>query len=241
MQTSELIDRQVEDGGVVVELHRRGEAYDVLVDGQRTIASDVRRSEGSLVELALAPLSGRDDVAVLLAGLGMGFALRTLLQFQQVKRVDVVEGSRAMVDWNARFFAGLNGDVLKDPRVKLHAVDLAHFLKQVRLAAPGELPAEGWLALILDLDEGPHRPSRSGNEAFYTDDGLERLEGPLKPGGVLALWSSQRDTELMRRMAARFQNVAEVVVPVEIGDAMVMDYVYRARRHPPPQDPAKSN
>ncbi len=237
---SELCDRQVEEAGRVLELHRRGEAYDVIIDGKIAFQSDQRRSERSLVELALAPLRGRDDVAVLLAGLGMGYALRALLDYQ-VKRVDVVESSKAILDWNARFFAALNGDALKDPRVKLHATDLATFLKQVRLAAPGELPTEGWLALILDIDDGAKLPSRPGNENFYTDEGLERLEGPMKPGGVIALWSPERDLELLQRLAARFQNVAEVVVPVEFPDKMVMDYVYRGRRHPPPQDPAKAN
>ena len=235
-----LVDRQVEEGGATIELYRKGEAYEVVIDGKRVMASNERRSERSLVELALAPLQGRDDVAVLLAGFGMGFTLRELLQFAAVKRVDVVEGSQALLDWDARYFAGLNGDARKDPRVHVHAAELGHFLKQARLHA-GDLPPEGWLAFVLDLDEGPSQLSRAQNAAFYTDDGLERLESALRPGGVLALWSSQRDIELMRRMQARYQNVAEIVVPVELADRMAMDYVYRGRRHPPPQDPKKQN
>jgi spermidine synthase len=232
---TEMIDRQVEDGGATVELHRRGEAYDVLVDGRRVMASDVRRSEQSLVELAMAPLRGRDDVSVLVAGLGMGYLVRAVLDAPGVKiaRVDVVEASRAVVDWEARYFAALNGDALKDPRVKLHALDLATLLKQVRLGA-GDFPPEGWFAVLLDLDEGPGALSRPGNAEFYTDEGVARLEGALRPGGVLALWSPQRETELMRRMHARLQNVAEMLVPVEIEGRAQLDYVYRGRRHPPP-------
>jgi spermidine synthase len=239
MPERELVDRQVEDGGVTVELYRRGEAYEVVLDGKRVIASDVRRSERSLVELAMAPLRGRDDVGVLLGGLGMGFTLRALLDVG-VRRVDVVECSRAIVDWDARYFAGVNGDALKDPRVKLHAAELGAFLKQLRLGA-AEQPPEGWLALLLDLDEGPLTLSRPSNAGFYTDEGLERLEAALRPGGVLALWTSARDIELMKRLQARYQNVAEVVVPVELEDRMAMDYIYRARKHPPPQDPKKAN
>jgi spermidine synthase len=177
---------------------------------------------------------------VLLGGLGLGYTLRALLDSPGVRRVDVVEGSSAMIDWGARYFAALNGDAVKDPRVKLHPMELGAFLKQVRLHAV-EPPPEGWLALVLDVDEGPASLSRPANSAFYTDDGLERLETALRPGGVLALWSAARDTELLRRLHARFQNVAEVVVPVELPDRMVMDYVYRGRRPPPPADPKKSN
>jgi spermidine synthase len=238
-----LIDRQVEDGGVTVELFRRGEAYEVVLNGRRVVASDVRRSERSLVELAMAPLRGRDDITVLLAGLGMGFTLRALLDWPGVKRVDVVEASRAILDWDARYFAGVNGDALKDPRVKLHHAELGAFLKQLRLGTvePPREGGDGWLLLVLDLDEGPGTLSRPQNAGFYDDGGLERLEAPLRPGGVIALWSAARDIELMKRMQSRFQNLAEVVVPVELEDKMVMDYVYRARRHPPPQDPGKAN
>jgi spermidine synthase len=237
MASSEVLERLVDETGLTYELHRRGEAYDVVVDGTRQMASDERRAERSLIELTLAPLRDRDDVSLLLAGLGMGYTLRAALDSPNVKRVDVVEASRAIVDWEARYFAALNGDALKDPRVKLHTVELGAFLKQVRLGSahdvPPELAADGWLALVLDVGEGPASPGRPGNEQLYTDEGLERLEGALRPGGVLALWSAQREPELVRRMHARLQNVAEVAVPIDLDGQAGLDYVYRGRRHPP--------
>src|SRR3954471_13191729 len=126
-----ILDRRVEDGATI-ELIQRGEALDVVVDGRRVMRSDARRAEKQLVELALEPLGQRDDITVVLAGLGMGFTLRALLDAPGVTRVDVVEASRAVVEWEARHFAGLNRDALKDPRVTLHAVDLATFVKAVR-------------------------------------------------------------------------------------------------------------
>ena len=231
----EVLDRRVEELATL-ELVRRGEALDVLVDGRRVMRSDQRRNEKSLVELALAPLGQRDDVSVLLAGLGMGFTLRALLDFPAVKRVDVVEASRAVIEWEARHFAGLNGDVLKDARVKLHATDLSAFLKSVRLGTEPGPDGGAWLALVLDLDEGPDLVSRKGNEAFYADDGLERLEAALRPGGVLATWSARREAELLKRLHGRLQNVAEIVVPVDVEGGAGLDYVYRGRRPPNPVD-----
>lgn len=230
-----LLDRRVEDGATL-ELVRRGEALDVLLDGRRVMRSDARRAETQLVELALAPLGQRDDITVVLAGLGMGFTLRALLDAPGVQRVDVVEASPAVIEWEARHFAGLNGDARHDPRVKLHATDLAAFLKALRLGGV-DAPGDGWLALILDMDEGPAAPARAGNEAFYDDAGLERLETTLRPGGVLALWSAQREPELLRRMHARLKNVAEVVVPVDLDGQPSLDYVYRGRRPPHATEP----
>jgi spermidine synthase len=237
MSEPAVLDRRLEDGATV-ELVQRGEALDVLIDGRRVMRSDARRAEQQLVELALAPLGQRDDITVVLAGLGMGFTLRALLDAPGVKRVDVVEASRAVLEWEARHFAGLNGDALKDPRVTVHAVDLAAFLKGLRTHAIAPPPGDGWLALILDMDEGPGAISRAGNDAFYRDDGIERLEAALRPGGVLALWSAAREPELLRRMHARLKNVAEVVVPVELDDQQSsLDYVYRGRRPPNPTEP----
>ncbi len=232
-----VLDRRVEDGATI-ELVQRGDAFDVLVDGRRVMRSDARRAEKQLVELALAPLGQRDDITVVLAGLGMGFTLRALLDAPGVQRVDVVEASRAVVEWEARHFAGLNGDALKDPRVKLHAMDLAAFVKSLRVRAVEPPAGDGWLALVLDMDEGPALVSRAGNEAFYDDEGIERLETVLRPGGVLALWSATREPPLLQRMHARLKNVAEIVVPVDLDDGTSnLDYVYRGRRPPNPVEP----
>lgn len=230
---AEIIDKRIEDTRTF-ELVRRGEHFDVLVDGRRVMRSDQRRSEKSLVELTLAPLGQRDDVSVLLGGLGMGFTLRALLQYAPVKRVDVIESSQTIIDWQARHFAGLNGDVLKDPRVKLHATDLATHLKAVRLGAEPPPDGKGWLALILDLDEGPKLVSRAGNEAFSLDEGIESLEAALRPGGVLSTWSPERESDFVKRLHSRMQNVAEIVVPVDVDGQSGLDYIYRGRRPPLP-------
>jgi spermidine synthase len=240
MSVSELLDTKVEDG-VTLELHRRGEHYEVRVDGRPMVASDQRRAEQPLVELALAPLRQRDDLVVLVAGLGMGYTVRQVLNTPGVQRVDVVEASPAMIEWEKRYFAQLSGDVLNDPRVKLHPAEFGAFSKSFRLGAQQNVPPEGWFAIVLDVDQGPSSLVRPANLKFYEDAGLENLEQLLRPGGVLALWSTQRETELMRRLAARLQNVAEVATPVELGDTMNLDYVYRGRRPAPPPDPAKKN
>lgn len=225
----ELVERRIEEG-VAVELWRRGATLEVRRDERPIMRSDRRRAEVQLAELALAPLGQRDDIAVLLAGLGMGLTLRALLELPGVQRVDVVEASPALLDWEARYFAGLNGNVRADPRVRLHATDLSAFVKARR--GGGAAGSEGYLALILDMDEGPTTLGRAENASFYTDPGLERLKTTLRPGGVLALWSARREPELLQRLNVQLRNVAEVAVPVELDDGPSLDYVYRGRRPP---------
>ena len=106
------------------------------------------------------------------------------------------------------------------------------------IAPPPPEPSGLWLALVLDMDEGPAQVARPGNATFYEDEGLERIEAVLRPGGVLALWSAAREPALLQRMHARLKNVAEIVVPVELEDGRPnLDYVYRGRRPPNPVEP----
>jgi spermidine synthase len=230
----EVIDRRVTPDAHEVALVKRGTEYEIIYDGNFLMSSDCRRSEKSLAELAMAPLSQRDDAKILVAGLGMGYTLRAVLDFPNVQRVDVVEISDAVVDWNRQYFGDLNGRALEDPRVHLHVADLAGFLKQMRYT-PIEEVKDGWLGVLLDIDNGPSWVTRSENSNLYLDDGLAKIEQALRHGGVLAVWSAQREVEFLKRMHARFVNVAEMVVPVEIQGKAGLDYIYRGRRPPEPR------
>jgi spermidine synthase len=218
------VETVVEEGRTV-ELYQDGAEHEVVVDGRRVMAASARRAEATLAELAISPWTGRDDVSVLVAGLGMGHLVRAVLDAPgaQVTRVDVVEVSPAIRRWNQELFA--HRETLRDPRVAVHGGELGAFL-----AAPRRepLPADGWFALILDLDEHPGWHARPGNPLYYVDEGLDRLTGALRPGGVLALWTTQRDDALDRRLRARLTQVNRVGVPTDAG----LDYVYRGRRPP---------
>jgi hypothetical protein len=168
-------------------------------------------SEASLVGLALAPLEGRTDVSVLCAADG---ALPPLLASPLVQRIDLIGPAPAAAS---------------DPRVKAHALDLSLLLKQARLGAV-EGPAGGWFAVIVDARVGE------------LDDGwVERLEAALRPGGVLTVRTGRRDLDLLKRLHARLQAVAEVALPADGEGEAALDYVYRARRPAPPADPSRAN
>ena len=229
----EVIERHTTADGTELLLTRRGAELEVSEGGKIVMSSDARRSEKSLAELGLAPLR-RDDMTVLIAGLGMGFTLRAVLDMPGVVRVDVVEVSETIVEWNRKYFGALNGNPLDDPRVHLHIGDLMGFLKQVRYT-PLEDVKEGWLAFLLDVDNGPSLPSRAANAVIYSEEGLKRLEAALRHGGVCAIWSAQRELEFLQVFNARFMNVAELAVPVEVGGVASLDYIYRGRRRPEPK------
>lgn len=197
------------------------------------MASAQRRCEGELANFVMGPLRDRNDITVLLAGLGMGYTLAALLQSPRIIRVDVVEHSPAIIDWNRSHLSTLHHEPpLSDARVHVHAMGLSEYLRSMRYGAiPGlQLENGGYLAVVLDLDHGPSALLRPQNAGLYSDDGLQDLEEALRAGGVLALWSSVREPELLARLGSRFQNLAEVAYPVDVPGSAGLDYLYRARK-----------
>lgn len=220
------------DGEQLV-LRRAAGGYEILRDGRVAISSAERRSERELVNVGMVPLRDRQDITVLVAGLGMGYLLAALLESPRVVRVDVVEHSAAIVEWNRTFLAPLHGMApLDDPRVHVHTMGFGEYLRAVRYqAVPGlQLEGGGYLAVLMDLDDGPSALSRGANADLYTEDGLAEVEEAIRPGGVIALWSAQRETELLSRLHGRFQNIAEIAFPVDVPSSAGLDYLYRARR-----------
>lgn len=222
--------------GEMLQLRRAQGGFEILADGRLVMASAIRRSERELVNVGMVPLRDRHDITVLLAGLGMGYALAALLDSPRVIRVDVVEHSQPIIEWNRSHLSVLHSNhTLADTRVHVHNQSLSDYLRDMRYGnVPGlKLEGEGYLAVLLDVDDGPLALSRPANASLYTDDGLEDIETALRPGGVVGLWSSQRDTELLARLQSRFQNLAEIAVPVDVPGSSGLDYLYRARKRAP--------
>jgi spermidine synthase len=222
--------------GETLTLRRAQGGFEILSGDKVIISSALRRSERELVNTGLVPLRDRNDITVLLAGLGMGYALAALLESQRVVRVDVVEHAAPIIEWNRSHLSVLHREPpLADSRVHVHNQSLSEFLRAMRYkAVPGlELESDGFLAVLLDVDDGPSGLSRPQNAGLYSDDGLEDIESALRAGGVLSMWSAQREPELLARIQSRFQNIAEIAFPVDVPGSAGLDYLYRARKRAP--------
>lgn len=225
-------------------LRRAAGGFEMIQGDRVVLASEIRRSEGELANISLAPLRDRTDVTVLLGGLGMGYLLSALLEHPHVQRVDVVEHNAAIIDWNRTHLSTLHAaPPLADERVHVFESDFAKYLRDMRYGVTPvpKLPTEGYFLVLLDLDDGPSALSRAANEALYSDEGLFDIEEVMRPGGVLCAWASQREPELLDRLKSRFQNIAEIATPVDVPGHPGLDYVYRCRRRPnPSKNPARA-
>lgn len=158
-------------------------AHVVIRVGPRTLmSSDVHDSEDELGHLVAELVADLEAPRVLIGGLGLGFTLRATLDGLPVDaRVDVAELMPEVVAWNMADAGDFAGRPLEDSRVKLHVENVAAVIAR---------KTNAYDAISLDVDNGPSALSHPDNENLYRRTGLARIRKALRPGGVLAVWSS---------------------------------------------------
>jgi spermidine synthase len=192
----------VPGGGGTLRLKRRGAEFSIMLGDNELMNSRLSGSEQALATLSCAKISAHPDPRILIGGLGMGFTLRAALAVLNAKaRVVIAELVPAVVAWARGPMAELHGPSMTDPRVKIEETDVGHLIRAARAA---------YDAILLDVDNGPDGLSRESNDGLYNRNGLLAAREALRPGGVLAVWSSgphQRFTENLRRAGFAVEEV----------------------------------
>jgi spermidine synthase len=178
-----------------LELRRRGDDWLMLIDGRVLMNSFSRASEEQLARMAVDRLEGQPARRVLVAGLGMGFTLRALLDaVDRTTQVVVAELNPVVVEWCRGPLAPATNEALRDPRVRVEIADVATVIADAR---PGTFDL-----VLLDLYEGPNSATQACDDPFYSEAALARTHRALAPGSVLGVWSEDADAPFARRFAA---------------------------------------
>ncbi|MFH1555605.1 MAG: spermidine synthase, partial [Pseudomonadota bacterium] len=160
--------------------------------------------EEALAALASARLTASPAPRVLIGGLGMGFTLRAALAaFGPEARIVVAELVPAVIAWARGPMAALYGDCLADPRLDLWTGDVAALIRA---------EVDAFDAILLDVDNGPDGLTRAANDSLYDAAGLRAALRALRPGGLLAVWSSGPDAGFAQRLKRSGFAVEEVRV-----------------------------
>ncbi|MFG1423593.1 spermidine synthase [Roseixanthobacter liquoris] len=195
---------EVPDGGGTLRLMRRGAEFSITAGATELMNSRLSGSEEALAALAGARLGASPAPRILIGGLGMGFTLRAALAaFGPEARIVVAELVPAVIAWARGPMAALHGDSLADPRLDLWTGDVG-----ARIRAE----ADGFDAILLDVDNGPDGLTRPANDALYDPAGLRAALRALRPGGLLAVWSSAPDAAFTQRLKRGGFAVEEVRV-----------------------------
>ncbi len=187
-----------------LRLMRRGKEFSIKLGTNELMNSRLSGSEAALATLAAKKIEKVAKPVVLIGGLGMGFTLRAALAVLGSKaHIVVAELVPAVVAWARGPMAGIFGDSLDDPRVDIREVDVAQLIERHPLTFD---------AILLDVDNGPEGLTRKANDRLYDISGLRTAHTALRPGGVLAVWSSGPHATFSRSLRQAGFAVNEVAV-----------------------------
>lgn len=191
--------------GGELQLYRRGDEFSIKIAGRgELMSSRVHGSEDALAEQTCARLADISQPRLLIGGLGMGFTLAAALrQLGAQAQVVVAELVPAVVTWNRGPLGEPAGHPLRDPRVSVHAGDVARLLTTAQ---------QRYDAILLDVDNGPEGLTRKENDWLYGVNGLTAAFTALRSGGVLAVWSAGPDAVFSQRLRKVGFEVDEVRV-----------------------------
>lgn len=198
-----LIDTAQVPGGGELRLKRRGTEFSITLGPDELMNSRRGGSEEALATIACKKIQPRRRPQILIGGLGMGFTLRAALAaLGPDARVVVAELVPAVCAWARGPLAEIFGESLADQRTGIREADVGELIRS---------GSSNYDAILLDVDNGPEGLTRKSNDRLYDVEGLNAAYASLRPGGVLAVWSSERDTKFSQRLRKTGFAVEEVM------------------------------
>jgi len=195
---------RVPGADVELRLMRRGADFSMMLGPNELMNSRLSGSEEALATLACRRIEAVKRPNLLIGGLGMGFTLRAALAVLGTDaRITVAELVPAVIAWARGPMANIFADSLDDPRASILNADVIEVIRSHPSAFD---------AILLDVDNGPEGLIRKANDALYDLKGLKAIRRALRPGGVLAVWSSGPNPLFSKRLRDASFDVNEVVV-----------------------------
>jgi spermidine synthase len=185
-----------------LRLMRRGAEFSIMLGTNELMNSRLSGSEAALATLAAKRIEAVRKPHMLIGGLGMGFTLRAALAvLGPGAKIVVAELVPTVVAWAKGPMAEIFGGSLNDPRVSILETDVTDVIR----AKPRMFDA-----ILLDVDNGPEGLTKKANDALYNSAGLKAAHAALRPGGVLAVWSSGPNPPFAKRLRGAGFDVNEV-------------------------------
>jgi spermidine synthase len=199
------IDSAVVPGAdVELRLMRRGDEFSMMLGDNELMNSRLSGSEEALATLTCRRIESNKRPDILIGGLGMGFTLRAALAVLGPEaRIVVAELVPAVIAWARGPMAPLFGGSVSDPRASIREADAVDVIRS---------HASAFDAILLDVDNGPEALIRKANDSLYDSKGLKSIHRALRPGGVLAIWSSGPNAAFTKRLGDAGFEVNEVNV-----------------------------
>lgn len=168
-----------------------GDEFSIMLGRVELMNSRLSGSEEALATLSCEKL-GTPTPRILIGGYGMGFTLRAAQAvLPEGAKIEVAELIPAILEWARGPMEQLTDNCLDDPRVETIIDDVSDIIANAEAR---------YDAILLDVDNGPDGLTQGDNDQLYSMAGLSAAKAALRPGGILAIWSSEGDAAFTRRL-----------------------------------------
>jgi len=202
-----LLDTAAIPTGDALCLFEYGDDFVIKIqggNGNQLMNTRTHGSEDALAEIPCKRIAARSQARVLIGGLGMGFTLASALRHlgpdAEVLVAELVPG---VIEWNRGALGEKSGNPVRDARARVLNQDVAELLRD---------QAQGFDAIMLDVDNGPEGLTQKSNNWLYSADGLNACARALRPSGILAVWSASADRAFSDKLAKAGFKAEEVQV-----------------------------
>ena len=205
-----------------ISLRRRSEPrldgeilYEVKLNDDFLMSSLFTEAEIQLSRLGLAALKKhklKQDLDIVVGGLGLGYTAVAALEDSSVRSLRVIDVMEPVIDWHKRALVPLGKKLTSDLRCTFVHADFF----EVATSSGGFDPANPNRlvhAVLLDIDHSPSHWLNSGNSSFYTESALQNMANKIHPGGIFGLWSNDPpENEFINLLESVFQSSESHIV-----------------------------
>lgn len=188
-----------------------------LKNNGKADASTIADMNTQVMVAMLAPLAHPHPRRAFVIGFGSGASARTAADMLGVEHLDIVEIERAVIR-AAPLFRIINGDVLRDPRVRLIEDDARSAL---------QLAKQPYDVVISE----PSNPWIAGVSALFTRDYFEVVKRHMTDDGIFAQWVQTYRVPI-GVVAVVVANLRAVFPHVEMWYSNGSDLILLASNHP---------
>ena len=179
--------------------------YEVILNGEFLMSSLFHAAEDALAHRAIERLAqNRNDLRVLVGGLGLGHTAASVLDHPEVYALEVIDIFPELIGWHRRRLVPLGARLCEDARCRIIKADFFAGIVGDGFVPDAVEPVR-YDAILLDIDHTPGHWLHPDHAAFYTPAGLAQLHRHLAPEGIFALWADgQPDEQFVERLQQAF-------------------------------------
>lgn len=150
--------------------------HEMIIDGVQVASDGDFDLHSHLYPAHLMSLLHKNPEDILVVAFGCGGTGGSILKYDDVRQMDVVEICDGVVEPAKQFFTPMNSNVFENPKLNLIIQDGKNYVRMTDKSYD-------------IIYSGPiHPQSNQGSAALYTKEYFEDCRARLKPGGFQCLW-----------------------------------------------------